>query len=532
MFAVWLVASCLLFALVRPLIRYCQDPKGLRKYPNQNTFSGLTDLAYGWEVGRRHHLFHTRRLHQQLLKNPVVRVGPNWLSFGRGQAVRDIYGFNSPCLKGSIYDSLQSGGESLVLTTSREFHSQRRGMVAASYAPRNIELWEPRVVESTAILVSKLDSMCTTAPPGPGAAIPQEQLAFDANHWFMLYGFECAIKIGLSKDPGWLRQGSDLTLVTHPDGRKEYANIIDCMHSSSRANATLVWDAASFPIMKKLTNLLSPWYASQWHNASNWAAYIEQITAERVERGEQGEDLHDLCQLMIRDRNGEAANISAIDRITEVHQIVNGGGDGPAISLINTIYYLVKHPESMRKLREELDEALSPENVVAPWSKMKKLPYLRACIDESMRLSPPVATDLLRKTPSDRSYMVAGELIPPDTNVSISAYTAHRDPEYFPDPEAWKPERWLMNGDEKLRNMLAIYNPFSAGGRACIGRHEATLMQVVCIGTLIYRYDFALPSPDFEMQWTDYFNLWPVELRLKVWRRQPGTITLDSSTDA
>ncbi|WYZ36112.1 hypothetical protein EsH8_X_000759 [Colletotrichum jinshuiense] len=284
-------------------------------------------------------------------------------------------------------------------------------MVAASYAPGNIELWEPRVAESTAILVSKLGSMCTAAPLRPGAIVPQEQLAFDANHWFMLYGFECAIKIGLSKNPSWLMQGTDPTL-----------------HSSSRANATLVWDAASFPMMKKLTNLLSRW-----------------------------------------DKKGDPAKISAIDRITEVHQVVNGGGDGPAISLTNTLYYLFKNPESMRKLREELDEALGTDDVIAPWSKMEMMPYLRACIDESMRLSPPVATDLIRKTPPDRSYMVAGELIPPDTSVSISAFTAHRDPEYFPDPEAWKPDRWLMKGDGKLRDMLAIYNPFSAGGRACIG---------------------------------------------------------------
>ncbi|GJC95575.1 benzoate 4-monooxygenase cytochrome P450 [Colletotrichum higginsianum] len=79
--------------------------------------------------------------------------------------------------------------------------------------------------------------------------------------------------------------------------------------------------------------------------------------------------------------------------------------------------------------------------------------------------------------------------------------------------------------------MLAIYNPFSASGRACIGRNTAILVHVVCIGTLIHRYDFALPDPDFEMEWIDYFNLWPVELRLKVWRRQPGTAALASVGD-
>lgn len=322
MLVIWLVVSWIGFALIRPIIRYYQDPKGFRKYPNQNALSGISALAYGWEVGRRHPLFHTRRLHEQLVKNPMVRVGPNWLSFGRGQAVRDIYGFNSPCLKGSIYDSLQGGaGESLILTTSREFHSTRRRMVAASYAPGNIELWEPWVAESTAILISKLDELCTEAPSSPQDVPAPKDLTFDVKHWCMLFGFECAIKIGLSKDPGWVAQGSDLTLVTRKDGRKEHAHIIDCMHSSSRAASTLVWDAANFPWLKKATALLSPWYSRQWHNASNWAAYIEEITKERVWRGECDEDLNDLCQLMIRDRKGHAADISDIDRVTEVHQV-------------------------------------------------------------------------------------------------------------------------------------------------------------------------------------------------------------------
>lgn len=510
------------FMIGRPIVRYLQDPKGLRRYPCQNLLSGISALAYGWEVGRSHRLFHTQRLHEQLVKNPVVRVGPNWLSFGRAAAAKDIYGFSSPCNKGGIYHSLQGGvGESLILTLDRGFHSVRRRMVANSYAPNKIELWEPRVADSTRVLVSKLDAMCTTAPTKPlTGVIPQEELTFNAEPWSMLYGFECAIKIGLSLDPGFLAQGSDIVEVTRPDGRKENARVIDCMHSSSRAASSLVWDTANFPLLKKMTAKFSPWYASQWHNASNWGIFIEQITRERLELSDTGEDFEDLTQLMIRDRKGEEAEISHIDRITEVHQIVNGGGDGPAISLINTLYYLLKHPETMAKLRAELDASLTPEDTVAPWSKVKKMPYLRACIDESMRLSPPVATDLLRTTPPDRPCTIAGEVVPPNTNVSISAYTAHRDPDIFPEPEAFIPERWLKTGDDRLRRMLEVYIPFSAGSRACIGRSVALLMQVIYIATVLYRYDFALPSPDWEMKWVDYFNLWPVELPLKIWRRR------------
>ena len=135
-----------------------------------------------------------------------------------------------------------------------------------------------------------------------------------------------------------------------------------------------------------------------------------------------------------------------------------------------------------------------------------------------MRLSPPVATDLVRLTPPE-GHKVDREMIPGNTIVSISAYTAHRDPDVYPDPESFTPERWLMKGDDRLKDMLAVYIPFSAGSRSCIGRNVTILFQLLFVATLIHRYDFALPSTDWEMEWEDYFNLWPKELPMKVWRR-------------
>jgi cytochrome P450 len=202
--------------------------------------------------------------------------------------------------------------------------------------------------------------------------------------------------------------------------------------------------------------------------------------------------------------------------------LVNGGADGPAISLACTLYYLAKYPEKLAKLREELDSALSPSDTVTPWSKVKNLAYLRACVNESMRLAPPVATDLVRKTPP-AGARIDDQIVPGDTVVSISAYTAHRDPEVFPDPEAFLPERWLMKGDDRLREMLAVFIPFSAGSRSCIGRNITILEQLVFVATLCYRYEFALPSKEWEMEFEDYFNLWPVNLPMKIWRREVQT---------
>jgi cytochrome P450 len=161
------------------------------------------------------------------------------------------------------------------------------------------------------------------------------------------------------------------------------------------------------------------------------------------------------------------------------------------------LYYLLRYPETFHELRKELDSVLSPTDSVAPWQKIKSLPYLRACIDESMRLAPPVATDLIRRTPPDRAMVIDGEVIPPSTNVSISAYTAHRDPTVFKDPETFDPSRWMAKGSDELKDMLGAYIPFSSGVRGCIGRNVTVLIQTVCrrapvgyVPTCIYLFLF------------------------------------------
>ncbi|KAH6643362.1 cytochrome P450 CYP5280A1P [Truncatella angustata] len=516
------LVACVVLTIGPPIFRYFQDLKGFRKYPSQNPLSGFTNFAYGMEKWRSHRYFQTERLHHQLLKHPVVRLGPNWLSFRSSQAVKDIYGYTSQCSKGPLYDALQGGGQNLVLISDRGLHSSRRKMVASAYAPKQIEKWEPMVAETTSILVSKMDALCTTPLITGTTGVPcKEDLTFDGNWWALLYCFEGATKIGLSKDLGFIAQGSDLIQIQHPDGKVEKVNLIECARGGASAASTLVYDTPNFPTFIKLSKLISPWYAGNWAKGAKWRAAVEYITKERIERQDNGEVLDDLLGPMIEDpKTGAEADINVADRYSEVEQIVNGGGDGPGISLTNTLYYLIKNPETMTRLRAELDEVLAPEDVVAPWSKLKNLSYLRACVDESMRLSPPIATNLTRRTPPNRPSKIADEVVPPNTVVSISAYTAHRDPEIFPDPEAFKPERWLMKGDDRLRNMLAVYIAFSAGSRACIGRNVTILMQFVYLATLITRYEFALPNPDWEMKWRDYFNLWPEELPLKIWRRE------------
>lgn len=181
------------------------------------------------------------------------------------------------------------------------------------------------------------------------------------------------------------------------------------------------------------------------------------------------------------------------------------------------MYYLIKSPQYLKKLREEVSGALF-EKDVASYAQVKNLPYLKACLDESLRLSPPVSRGLERKTPPE-GMQILGESIPGNVTVSVPTYTAHRDPDIFPDPEAFRPERWLVD-DEKVKQMRAVFIPFSTGGRACIGRNITFIEQQILVATLVHRYDFALLSDDWTLDWEEAFNLWPAQMPLKIWRRK------------
>jgi len=181
----------------------------------------------------------------------------------------------------------------------------------------------------------------------------------------------------------------------------------------------------------------------------------------------------------------------------------------------NALFMLLKHPAALSKLRDELATVLDDSDVVVPYDKVKHLPYLRACLDESMRIIPPTTFGLPRRTPPEGAP-VLGDYIAGNTSVSMSAYIAHRNAEVFPEPDVYRLERWL---DEGAKELQPYFITFSVGARGCIGRNISYLEQTVLLSSIVNRYEFSLESPDWEPTRWESMNLAPGPMPLKVWRR-------------
>ncbi|XP_054166543.1 cytochrome P450 3A8-like [Oppia nitens] len=166
--------------------------------------------------------------------------------------------------------------------------------------------------------------------------------------------------------------------------------------------------------------------------------------------------------------------------------------DTTSASLTHCIYYLAKYNDCQEKLYEELRGLKSDEYT---FERLSELRYLNACIDETLRIAPPLA-NFQRECNQDYKLGNTGITIPAGTTVEIQPLTIHRDPDFFYDPDEYIPERFL-----NPTHPSNAYMPFGGGPRACLGNRFALNEMRMCIAKLISKYEFTL-TPEFKI---DYY---------------------------
>ena len=133
--------------------------------------------------------------------------------------------------------------------------------------------------------------------------------------------------------------------------------------------------------------------------AQKWDGIPIELAHQRLQRYRAGETLDDFFQALMEDKNGQPNNLEWGEIMAEVGGLINAGADTTSIALTNVLDLLLHNPKHLQELREEIDAVLDPEEVIAPYDKIKNHPFLKACIDESLRISPPTSGGLPRQAP-------------------------------------------------------------------------------------------------------------------------------------
>jgi len=219
---------------------------------------------------------------------------------------------------------------------------------------------------------------------------------------------------------------------------------------------------------------------SPWRKMMASRRVLDEIVYEEIARRRAAPraDRKDILSLLIeaRGEGGEAFTDREIR--DQVVTLMFAGHDTSTSTVTFMMHELARHPDVVRKLREEQERVLGGA-APTPEQLERELPYLDMVVDEVLRLYPPAWIGPRRAV---REFEFGGYTVPRGAYVNYSSWASHRLPDVFPEPEAFIPERFTR--ERKAALPRGAYVPFGGGRRICIGKRFG-LTEVKMVSTML-----------------------------------------------
>lgn len=204
----------------------------------------------------------------------------------------------------------------------------------------------------------------------------------------------------------------------------------------------------------------------------------EVLFAEIARRRAGAGDGADIMSMLIEARDDEGGGFSDQEVRDQVMTLLFAGHDTATSTVAFLFYELARHPEELERLVEEQDRVLGGRPPSAE-DLHSGLPRLEMAVDETLRMYPPAWVGPRRAI---EAFEFAGHTVPAGIAVNYCSWASHHLPDVFPQPEAFRPDRFSPEARAELPK--GAYVPFGGGSRTCIGMRFG-LMEVRAIATLI-----------------------------------------------
>ncbi len=235
------------------------------------------------------------------------------------------------------------------------------------------------------------------------------------------------------------------------------------------------------------------------------------IAALIARRRAGGEEHFDFLGMLLAARDKDSgAPMPERELIDEVLTLIVAGHETTASALNWTWYLISQHPQVEARLHAEIDAAA--EEPAPGLAQMESLPYTQQVINEALRLYPPGWLLSRRAIEADE---LGGYAVPAGSNVLLPLYLLHRHPQFWTEPEAFRPERFAPD-QEGTRPRFA-YMPFAAGPRHCIGESLAMFEMLMHLYKLARHYRLRY-VPDRPLELEAQINLrtrYPLHMKLE-----------------
>ncbi|KAI1745229.1 cytochrome P450 [Xylaria scruposa] len=470
----YLILPAIILALVG--VRVVLNWDKLRKAPGP-ILAGFTDLwrAYHQNNGTlREKLLELHAKH-----GSIVRYGVKCISISDPEVINVVYGSRAGFITAESYKVLmghQNGKDipSLVSTRNEKQHGALRRSVANAFTPTaalDYEKWIDVTIEEL------LESV---------ARRPEFDLASTA----LWYTMDASARFSFGAPLGCLTAEGDVggSIQLIRDRLSHWAR----------------W--ASYPRIERLVHR-NPIFKPPTRGPSSMvAAATGKLNARKNDIGvsKEGKEADVAPDLLDRFLEASKDFPQALDGpgiVGMLMSTISGAGDTTASTIAAMLFYLMKNPETLKKLENELTAA-GIQGVPA-FAEVSKLPYLNAVLRESMRVFTPLSFPMERLVPAGGA-VIAGMYFPEGTSVGCMPAAIHLNKGVFGDDvDEFRPERWLIEDREQLRLMEAAHMGFSRGRRNCLGQNIAVLSMKKVVPALIMKFKFDLVDSNASLK-ADY----------------------------
>ena len=308
--------------------------------------------------------------------------------------------------------------------------------------------------------------------------------------------------IMVSEGEFWKRQRRMIQPAFHRKMVEQYAGCID----AALDQAVLRWDAAAAQAtafrsifgqdlqwLEQKMGGNNPFALVTEHSARDLVfAYkfrsLAKLVVELVQarRGGQWERF-DFLQMLMDARDKDEQPMPDRELVDEALTLVVAGHETSASALNWAWYLLATHPTAVARVETEVDALENAAPGEGPqamsYAASESLVWTQGVLKEAMRLYPPGWLLTRRSVEED---VLGGYRIPPGTDVMLSPYLIQRHASYWPDPEQFRPERFLPEAEAAREKW--VYIPFAAGPRHCVGENFALYEMTVHLARMVRRY--------------------------------------------
>ncbi|CZR52602.1 related to cytochrome P450 CYP3/CYP5/CYP6/CYP9 subfamilies [Phialocephala subalpina] len=460
-----LVALGIFYAIAFPIYRVYFSP--LSKFPGPKLAAATLWYEFYYDVILNgQYEFKIQELHKQY--GPIIRISPFELHINDPEYYDVLYSNNLPVNKSSWYTRQFDMGHATFGTIEHKQHRLRRSALNPFFSKQMISKLEPTIQAVVEKLFSRLEEF-------RGAGKPVEmRAAYSA--------LTIDVITAYAFNESWEHLDS-------PDFKKDWFDGVHLMMGAGNFMKQFPW---LFSVVRVLPQSVVVWLSPTFENIFMYEnrikAQTERVIAGASEpgKGDSGIGLDKTIMHALLQSDLPPEERTAKRLWSEGLSVVGAGSETSANTLAVMHFHLLDNPNMLTKLRAELKEALPDGNAPIKLNVVERLPYLTAVITEGLRLSSGVSSRLGRNLPGS-SMRYKDFVIPAGTSVGMTPYLLNLDPNIFPEPTKFSPERWLDKSTSKQLDKYMV--AFSRGTRICLGINLAKAELYLTVATIFRRFD-------------------------------------------